>query len=74
MPNKAAGSDAAEPFVRYFCPTCNLHIAADRVHHGTKAIVHIMRIPATCAGCPPKGVPHIVVEQKVDAVSEGGQV
>lgn len=53
--------------VEFFCPTCNLTIKAERVHHGTKAMVHIMRIPASCATCPPRGVPHIVEVRPIQA-------
>ncbi len=61
---KAAG-------VEFFCPTCNMKVAADRVHHGTRAMVHIMRVPALCATCPPRGVPHIVEIRQISQIQGG---
>lgn len=57
-------TEAAAAGVEYFCPTCNLKINADRVHHGTKAMVHIMKIPATCETCPQRAVPHVVIARR----------
>lgn len=53
-------SVGAESPPEYFCRTCNLPIAADRVYVGKKAIIHIMRVPPTCAGCTGKAIPHLV--------------
>ena len=58
-----------QDWIRYWCPTCNLHVLADRVHRGATSIIHIMRVPATCATCPPRGVPHVVIEQRSSSIS-----
>lgn len=56
--------EAASVGIEYFCPTCNLIVPADKVQHGTLAMVHLMRVPATCASCPARQIPHIVTVRR----------